>query len=340
MVFVDGGIEFGDAVERKLVKAGLASVDDLLALNEREILLLPGIGPGTVAEIVDALADGGLALAVDPYAAYVCARHNDTARDAELRAYFLCETCRDDYAHLAFSDREPEWVSSERVDGFCGHCNDRKQVRLTQWFLCGTCDRVIRSIGRSLASAKYVEARWAEAFGNAPDLTLEETDAVELRPRGKRSDPSRVATADFVATTSHGVTALGLELKSGRSALPGGGIGSPMAQFQLDTTDCDDISAAADALDAPVFLVHAQVIGRAHAPTERYEGVGLWFARPWDLLPNLEAVRRRPRETRDAAYFKTTAFRPFSDFTRYFDEEFPADLAEAEQFGFPPLYKP
>lgn len=338
-MFVDGGIQFGHAIKRKLVKAGLTSVDDVLALNERELLLLPGIGPGTVGKIVDALLAGGLELAVDPYAAYVCARHSDTARDAELRAYFLCDTCRDDYAHLAFSDREPEWVSSERIDGFCGHCNVRKQVRLAQWFLCGTCDRVIRSIGRGLASAKYVESRWSEAFGRTSDLTLDETDPVVLQPRGKRSDPSRVATADFVATTSYGVTALGLELKSGRSALPGGGIGNPMAQFQLDTTDCDDISSAADTLNAPVFLVHAQVIGRAHAPTERYEGVGLWFARPWDLLPNLVTVRRRPRETRDAAYFKTAAFRPFGDFARYVVEDFPADLAEAEKFGFPTLYE-
>lgn len=293
---------------------------------------------GTVRSIVAALAAGGLSLAVDPYAAYTCARHSETARDAELRGYFLCDPCRTDYAQLAFSDRDPEWVSTEELEGYCGHCNHLKQVRLTQWFLCGTCDRVIRSIGRGLASAKYVQATWDQAFGSTSNLTLEETDPVLLQPRGRRSDPARVATADFVATWSHGVTALGLELKSGRSALPGGGIGVPMAQFQLDTTDCDDISAAVGALDAPVFLVHAQVIGRAHAPTERYEGVGLWFARPWDLLANLEAVRRRPRETRDAAYFNTAAFRPFSDFRRYLDEEFEADMQEMYQFGFPALY--
>jgi hypothetical protein len=338
-VFVDGGVELGAAVERKLLAAGLTRIDQLLALNEREVLMLPGVGPGTVAKIVSALTVGGMSLAADPYAAYICARHSDAARDAELRGYFLCDECRDEYSRLAFSDREPEWVSGEKIDGYCGHCNELKQVQHTQWFLCGTCDRVIRSIGRGLASAKFVETTWAATFGATSDLTLTETDPVLLQPRGKRSDPSRVSSADFVATRSSGETVLGLELKSGRSALPGGGVGNPMAQFQLDTTDCDDISAASDALDAPVFLIHAQVIGRAHAPTERYEGVGLWFARPWDLLPNLEAVRPRPRETRDAAYFKTAAFRPFGDFTRYIDEEFAADLAVADEFGFPPLYR-
>lgn len=338
-MFENGGVSLGGATERKLFAAGVTSIDELLAMNEREVLRLRGIGRGTVSQLDAALAAAGRSLAVDPYAAYVCARHSEPARDAELRGYFLCDACRDDYSHLAFSDREPEWVSGEKVDGYCGHCNELKQVRLTQWLLCGTCDRVIRSIGRGLASAKYVAARWAAAFGSTSNLTLTETDPVQLQPRGRRSDPGRVATADFVATWSHGDTALGLELKSGRSALPDGGIGNPMAQFQLDTTDCDDISAAAGALDAPVFLVHAQVIGRAQAPTERYEGVGLWFARPWDLLPNLEAVRRRPRETRDAAYFKTAAFRPFGDFTRYIDEEFKADLEEMNQFGFPALYR-
>ena len=137
-MFVDGGVEFGGSVERKLLNTRIRSIDDLLALNEREVLLLPGIGPGTVDRIVAALTAGGLALAVDPYAAYVCARHSDAARDAELRSYFLCDACRDDYERLAFSGREPEWVSSERIDGFCGHCNDKRQVRLTQWFLCGT----------------------------------------------------------------------------------------------------------------------------------------------------------------------------------------------------------
>lgn len=335
---MNGGVELGQAVERKLAAVGITVLDDLVALNERELLSLPGIGPGTVVRIVEALEAAGRFLAIDPYAAYVCARHSEPARDAELRGYLLCETCRDDYAHLAFGDRDPEWTSSEKIEGFCGHCNELKTVRLTQWFLCGTCDRVTRSIGRGIASAKFVESTWAAAFRHRA-YVLEETDPVQLRPRGRRSDPSRVSTADFVATGPDGNVALGLELKSGRSALPGGGIGNPMAQFQLDTTDCDDITAAVGEIDAPVFLVHAQVIGRAHAPTERYEGVGLWYARPWDLLPNLEAVRRRPRETRDAAYFKTTAFRPFSDFTRYVDEEFALDLLEMQEFGFPTLYE-
>lgn len=331
-------VEFTAGQESKLERAGVTSLDQLLLLNHREVLGLVGIGPGTTAGIVSALEAAGLALSEDPYAAYVCARHSDAARDAELRGYFLCDACRADYCALAFSDKEPEWISGESVDGYCGHCNQRRRVRLTQWFLCGTCDRVVRSIGRGIASAKYVESRWASQVGSASRLILTETDPVELQPRGKRSDASRVATVDFVASRSR-VPLLGIELKSGRSALPGGGIGNPMAQFQLDTTDCDDIAAAAERLGTPVFLVHAQVIGRADAPTERYEGVGLWWARPWDMLEHLDRVQRRPRETRDAAYFNTAMFRPFDQFARYLDTDLEADIRLIEKYGFPLLYR-
>ncbi|MFD0213793.1 helix-hairpin-helix domain-containing protein [Streptomyces hirsutus] len=337
--FRGSGVSFARAVEKKLLRAQVTSVEQLLALNERELRSLPDIGPVTVSSVIATLAEAGLSLAADPYEAYECARHSDVARDAELRSYFLCNSCRDAYAQLAFGARSPEWVSSERVEGYCGHCNELRVVRLSQWFLCGTCDRVVRSLGRGLASAKFVESVWADTFRGTSELSLRETDPVELRPRGRRSDVDRVSTADFVADDASGKAVLGIELKSGRSALAGDGIGNTMPQFQLDTTDCDDITAAAITLNVPVFLVHAQVIGRAHAPTERYEGVGLWFARPWDMLQHLEAVRRRPRETRDAAYFKTAMFRPFAEFPAYMKDQFWADFESMRRDGFPLLYQ-
>lgn len=325
-------------VGRRLKSLGIHDADDLAALNERQVLALPGIGPNALVKIVEALAAVGRSLAEDPYAPYVCARHSQPARDAELRSYFLCDPCGSAFSTEAFSDRAPEWVSGEEVDGYCAHCNQLSVVRLRQWFLCGTCDRVMRSLGRGIASARFVEEAWNAAFTANGDPRLRETDPITLRPRSQRSDPSRAPTADFVAQGSNEVALLGFELKSGRSALPGDGIGYPMSQFQLDTTDCDDITAAAARLSAPVFLLHAQVIGRASAPTERYVGVGLWFARAWDMLPHLEAVRRRPRETRDAAYFSPAMFRPFSEFRSYVASEFDADVARMTHNGFPSLY--
>lgn len=327
------------ALGTRLLALGIRDVDELADLNERQLLALPGIGPHAVARVVAFLDAQGRRLSIDPYAAYECARHADAARDAELRSYFLCDECRAAFSAEAFRDLAPEWVSSEHIDGYCGNCNRLLVVRLSQWFLCGTCDRVMRSIGRGIASAKFVESSWTTAFGSSSGRHLVEADPITLQPRGKRSDPSRSTTADFEVRTASGDILLGLELKSGRSALPGDGVGSPMSQFQLDTTDCDDITAAAGQIGAPVYLLHAQVIGRANAPTERYVGVGLWFARPWDMLDNLEAVRQRPRETRDAAYFRTKMFRPFSEFPTYLETEFKRDLLRMESDGFPPLYQ-
>lgn len=338
MQFAGSGVPFPDGVEGRLLKAGITSSSELMELNERELGSKSGIGTTTVSHVVEALAEAGLSLARDPYEPYECARDSRKVRDAELRSYFLCDVCRDAYTQQAFDGREPEWVSSERPEGYCCNCNERGSVGLSQWFLCGTCDRVMRSIGRGRAAAKFVAASWAEAFRGTSALSLRETDPIELRRRGRRSDADRVATADFVAELPDGEAVLGVELKSGRSALPGGGIGAPMRQFQLDTTDCDDISVAAVKLDVPVFLLHAQVIGRAHAPTERFDGVGLWFARPWALRDTFDSVQERPTETRDAAYFKTGAFRPFTEFPAYLKEGFEADLESMRSHGFPELY--
>src|SRR5262245_38128959 len=56
---------------------GVSTIDDLLTWNGRELLALPRFGKGCFAEVVEKLEEGGLALAVDPFAPYMCARHGD-----------------------------------------------------------------------------------------------------------------------------------------------------------------------------------------------------------------------------------------------------------------------
>jgi hypothetical protein len=46
-VSVVSGVSLNAAIERKLAKAGVTSFQELLAMNEREVLRLPGIGVGT-----------------------------------------------------------------------------------------------------------------------------------------------------------------------------------------------------------------------------------------------------------------------------------------------------
>jgi hypothetical protein len=261
-----------------------------------------------------------------------------------LAGFFLCDECREEYCFKAFSGIAPEWVSREAVDGHCGHCNEpHTNLRLTQWFLCGVCERVLRSIGRGLASVKYVFDAWeAEELEAQTGLRLRETDPPQLRPRGRRSDLSRISQPDFTLFDYKGYPIAGFELKSGKKAAArGDGIGEPMSRFQLDTSDCDDILAVVERERFPVYLVHAQIIGRANPPTEIYCGVGLWWTDLWAMSENFDRVDVRPRETRNAAYYKRDMFHPLNNFAQFaLEGGIEADHSELRRSGPPALYGP
>jgi hypothetical protein len=262
--------------------------------------------------ILEALEKADRTLASDPWAPYVCARHREQAGDAMLAGFFLCDDCRSEYSTKALGSAPPEWVSDEAVDGYCGHCNSqRTDIRYSQWHLCGVCERVLRSIGRGIASAKYVFEVWEhQIFTPAMGLRLVESDPPQLRPPGKRSDVTREVKPDFeLVLLESGATVAGFETKTGKNpAARGGGIGSPMGRFQLDTTDCDDILAVVNQKLVPIYLVHVQVLGRAVPPTERYHGVGLWWTDLWSMEANFNNVAVRARETRNAAYYNPKMF--------------------------------
>lgn len=323
---------------------GIGSVDDLIALNARELRLLPGVGPGTVAAILDALAAVDMALASDPWAPYVCARHAEPAADADLAGFFLCDRCRSEYSILALHTTAPEWVSQEPILGYCAHCNEHKSnVRHTQWHLCGVCERVLRSIGRGIASAKYVHEVWRDTVHPivGDTLRMTETDPPELRTRGRRSDSTRVPLPDFTIIGEGSDDAVGgVELKTGKSAVAGGGIGAAMSRFQLDTTDCDDIAAVTADLEIPMYLIHVQVLGRSDPPTERFHGVGLWWTDMWTMQMNFLNVAIRPRETRNAAYFHTRMFQQPEALARHFvSDGLRQDRQRLLRDGVPWLYR-
>ena len=166
---------------------GIATTEQLIALNDRELLGLHRFGCSALDEVRDALDDAGLELAEDPYAPYVCVREGKEARDANLSSFFLCDECATKWQVDAFDGEDAEYVGP-RTGGFCINCNvDRSDVRLRQWILCGNCDRVARSIGRSVVADRYVLNRWnAVIRPRAPALTIDSTDRPTLRrgPRG------------------------------------------------------------------------------------------------------------------------------------------------------------
>jgi hypothetical protein len=218
----------------------------------------------------------------------------------------------------------------------------RDDVALRQWFLCGTCERVARSIGRSIVAERFVATQWeALVAPHAPGLALEGTDRPTLRRRGKDDSTNKHAEIDFVARDGKDGPAFGFELKTGKSHISGRApVGARMGDFQLDTSDCDDIATVMEREAIPVYLLHVQVIDRAHPPTVEYRALAGWWTDPFRMSEHFDRVQRRPRETRDAAYFDARMFEPLATLAQHIRDGGPARLAERiEREGIPDLYR-
>ena len=322
------------ALVRRLQSAGLKSVNDLTALCDRELLQIPGIGRKTVDVIEAALSDASMSLARDPFGRYICARHGQPAGDAGLTSFFLCQGCADEWVNDAFAGAAPEW-EGEKVTGYCIGCNVRKEVRLRQWFLCAICERVARSIGRSIEAERQVADTWAKGIGSG--WALRSIDPPRLR-RPNTTAGTKVASLDFLVSRK-GKDLVGIELKTGRGEIGGTGIGTRIGRFQLDVSDCDDIRDAARAAEVVPYVLHAQVIDRAEPPTVRHVATGLWWSEYQSLCAAFLGTRQRPRENRPAAYFNVDAFRPIDELASHLAAVDLNDRIEKlKRAGWPPLY--
>jgi hypothetical protein len=322
------------ALVRRLQDAGLKSANDLTALCDRELLQIPGIGRKTVDVIEAALSDASMSLTRDPFGRYTCARHGQPAGDAGLTSFFLCQSCADEWVNEAFTGAAPEW-EGEKVTGYCIACNVRKEVRLRQWFLCAICERVARSIGRSIEAERHVADEWTNSAGSV--WKLRPVDPPRLR-RPNSTAGTKIATLDFLVSRK-GKELVGIELKTGRGEIGGTGIGTRMGRFQLDVSDCDDIRNAARAAEVVPYVFHAQVIDRAEPPTVRHAATGLWWAGYLSLRTAFLETRQRPRENRPAAYFDVDAFRPIADLASHLAAaDLDDEIDKLKQAGWPPLY--
>lgn len=321
-------------VVRRLVSAGLTSPEAVARLCERELLQLQGVGPGAVAAIKEALATVGMTLAEDPFGRYTCARDGQPRGDTGLTSFFICHECSQQWISEAFDGQAPEW-EGEPVDGYCIACNVRKEVRLRQWLLCAVCERVARSVGRSVEAERSVEEFWLSAA--LDEWALEGVDPPRLR-RAESRRGEGTPSLDFLVSHA-GRRVVGIELKTGRSEIGGTGIGTRIGRFQLDVSDCDAIHDAAQAAEVVPYVLHAQVIDRAEPPTVRHTATGLWFAEYPALRKAFLETRQRPRENRPAAYFDIAAFRPIAELPEHLAGSDPAaELGELERLGWPTLY--
>ncbi len=318
----------------RLQGAGLKSTDDLTALCDRELLQIPGIGRKTVDAIESALTDAEMSLAGDALGRYTCARHGRPAGDAGLSSFFLCQSCTEEWIEHAFAGTDSEW-EGDKATGYCIACNARKEVRLRQWFLCAICERVARSIGRSVEAERQLADIWAKSAGRGWKLRPIDPPRL-LRPNSKVD--SKVASLDFLVSRK-GRELVGIELKTGRGEIGGTGVGTRMGRFQLDVSDCDDILDAARAAGVVPYVFHAQVIDRAEPPTVRHVATGLWWAEYLSLRSAFIETRQRPREHRPAAYFDVAAFSPVGELVSHLaTTDLDDEIDKLKRAGWPSLY--
>ncbi len=273
-----------------------------------------------------------------PYDVYVCVRHNSSRKDAALRSFYLCDECTSSFVEGAFHSAAPVY-EGERLFGYCSLCNRRSDaIRLRQWCLCTTCERVARSMGRGMVAAQYVLDWWeSNILPISPALELQQTDPPILRARGDRkTEGPKECRADFTATErSTALDALTLELKTGRSP-----IGAGMSQFQLDTTDCDDILTVVREKLVPGYIIHAQVVEQFDPPTSFYRAVGLWWTDVFRMGEAFQSVRRRQTEQRYAAFFKRSAFSAMETFVEEIRSERYRELSSRLRAdGLPEMYR-
>lgn len=264
----------------------------------------------------------------------LCVRHLKTRKDVRLRNFFLCEDCSALWTKGAFGGNAPLYTG-EGIEGYCMLCNRVKKVRMRTWFLCDICARVAGSIGRNHVAEQAILDFWQKSVKpRYPHLELQQNDISALLPR-RDTDVSAEGPIDFLVTDTHlGCVVLGIENKTGRSAI------YDMSQFQLDVSDCDAIKNDMRKLNVPAYIIHAQVLEKWQPPTLGFEIIGLWWSDVYKMTDNFKSVSMRRDEMRGAAYFSKRAFEPIETFPDQLMGK--SALALVERFrrdGIPDLYR-
>lgn len=246
-----------------------------------------------------------------------CARHAAAYTCRTIQFGYFCDPCAERLVAEAFNNR-PFLYHGETVHGYCGLCNEIRDVTLRQQYACHPCWAVVQSYQKGFVAAEAVHDFWQRVISaEFPHLRLTETEPVRVEPyirahNTKKAASKTLSTLDYEVrdTTQQGdPIAFHIELKSGPASI------ETMSEFQLDVNDFDDIVGAACFTKLPAYVIHVQIQPVYLLPTKGHQATGAWWTDFARLRAALNSVKGRRGEDKAAAYFDPSAFSPFATFT-------------------------
>lgn len=241
-----------------------------------------------------------------------CARHTNKQTSRNIAHIFLCDPCTERVTREALNGRPALYHGDPLPDGgFCGLCNEHRDIALRQWFACTMCWNTVSSYQKSIAAARAIHKFWRDQVtGVAPDLELVELDEMRLEPyriggKKKRVTAEELTTTDFVVRRQGEAVAAALfhiEQKAGPGDV------HDMSEFQLDVNDYNDIVGPVLNTGLIAYVFHVQVVMEYAPPTRRAAAAGIWWTDILTLRSNLTRVGHRRNEPKPALYFDPRAF--------------------------------
>lgn len=258
-----------------------------------------------------------------------CARHTNRQTARKIQVIYLCDECAKRLTHEAFNDRPPIH-HGETLQGFCGLCNEDKEVVERCWFACEICWNVVLGYQKSGAASQAVRSYWNDQYAiTFPFLALVETEPVYLSPYRRLGKTKRQAAEDLIVLDFQverkgepAVPLFHIELKSGPGTI------DEMKEFQLDINDSNDIVGVANRTCLPVYIFHVELRNIYAPPTRATIAGALWWTDVFTLLENRRDIRSRRGEDKLAGYYSPAAFKPIESFRQELQDEHYTALRE------------
>jgi hypothetical protein len=130
-------------------------------------------------------------------------------------------------------------------------------------------------------------------------------DEIEMRPVERRFGKRKLATTLDFEIQLGTQTLAWAELKSGKRSI------DEFTTFQLDQSDCDDITNVVSSSALPALVLHVQYERTFLPPSFEIQGKGVWWTDIRKMKAGfVKAERRRLESDKIAAHFSRTCFEP------------------------------